>query len=175
MKLAVLGGNTTIGASFVNRATKHGFDVEQLLNYASFDKPKSKKINLTVGSYNNEINIVKCIRGSHAVICMSDFYNDINFDTMLNYVVDSGIKRLIIAETVQLDGKNLDNNLAKKLNKTQVDWTIVKYFEHGEHSALENTIINTKDFMTSIQDSAKFIFNQITDSRYLQSTVLIKN
>lgn len=151
MRLAVLGGNTSASAHFVRHAKHDGFSVSQ----ESGDQ------------------IDTCIRSSHAVICLPDFLlSQTSLAILLESMEQYGVPRLIIANASLMTQYDSYTKIKEQLENSTIDWTLVQTISEAE-DMLERG--SPSDFLVEARDLATFLVNQITDSRYLQTTVLVKS
>lgn len=149
MKLAVLGGGSEASDHFISYAKKQGFSVNFVLA---------------------SDNIENAIANSDAVVCLLDFTLDA---AMIELVRDSmqdyGVRRLVIAScTLDVHQEYIQN----MLKTSGIDWTIVQTIEQAEE-AIDHP--SGADFFIGAKELAKFLVNQITDSRHIQASVLLKN
>lgn len=144
MKLAVLGGDLENSRHFIAYAKRQGYGI----NFAS-SITKAEDV----------------IAESDVVVCLSDFTLDFEKVTQIwNHMQDYGVRRLLITSSTFDDLGYIQD----ALRQSSIDWTIVHTVEQAE------TLIDSPEFLVSAKQLTKFLVDQITDSRHLQSTVLVK-
>ena len=148
MKLAVLGEGSETERQFVIHAKKQGFQVTTITKHSLADVS---------------------ITGNDAVICLSDFLLDQPTLAMIcNDMAENGVRRLVIVGLITTNHEAA----RRELQASGIDWTIVQTLSEAE-AAIDQAA--KTDLFVTAKNLAKFLLNQITDSRYIQTTVLVKN
>lgn len=172
MKVAVLGGESTVGKSFVARATRHGFNVAQLVGDTTRIRAKRKNLHVYYSGYDDR-GIAGCVSDSDVVICMADFI-DLE-QTIEHCLSSSSVKRLIITRSTKSEFDSYFESVRSKLNEARIDWTIIKYVDSDDANHARDASVEAKDIFVAMHDVAKFIVAQVTDSSCLRSTILLRN
>ena len=170
MKVVVLGGESIVGKSFVARATRHGFDVAQLVQNRTGSIRNKKNLKIY---YNNHESIATCVSDSDVVICMADF---VDLEQMIGYCSSSSsVRRLIITRSTTSVSDPYFESVISNLDEAGIDWTIIKYVDNDDAEPTRDLSQDEKDFFVAMHDVAKFIVSQVTDSSFLRSTILLTN
>lgn len=148
MKLRIIGSGGQ-GDSIAKCALKQGFTVSHLL--------------ATECTYESMLD-------ADAVVWLPDESNGIIRDShVINTLKDTGVRRLLVCTAT--DNLSTYDAIYSLLKHTSADWTAVNH--------IDNLTADSKptlhDFIVSAKDVARFIVNQVTDTRYLHTTVLLQN
>lgn len=148
MKLAVLGEGSETERQFVMHAKKQGFQVTAITKQDLAEIP---------------------IAGNDAVVCMPDFLLEQAILAMIcDDMAENGVRRLVIVSPLTTDHQVV----RRELQMSDIDWTIVQTLSEAEAAIDQAT---KTDLFVTAKNLATFLLNQITDSRYIQATVLVKN
>lgn len=146
MKLLAIGVYSETAQHFIQHARKQGFTVEQ------------------VDGVDRDTVYV----GADAIVCLPGHIHDASsLDALCDMVAETDTRRLIIVTTLS------ELALEPALRSIDVDWTVVQTLDQAE--SLVDDQSSSARFLVAAKDLAKFLVNQITDSRYIQATVLVKN
>ncbi|RYX78708.1 hypothetical protein EON76_03255 [bacterium] len=177
MILAVFGSDTGDGLSFINHATRVGFDLRVLTTTTpACKKRQTKNVTFITGEYNPE-DIGRCIKSSDAVIVFADEnMNNKSIDTILDVAEDLSVSRLIVCEDLQHhDDYDTLRLLSRKLSQLSVDWTLIKRARHDIAGALHQIDASLAEETHRHKSFASYIINQVTDSRFIGTTVMVTN
>lgn len=105
-----------------------------------------------------------------AVVWLPDESNGIIRDShVIDILKDTSVRRLLVCTAT--DNLSTYDAINSLLQHTSVDWTAVNHID----SLTTDSKSTLHDFVVSAKDVARFIVSQVTDTRYLHTTVLLQN
>jgi hypothetical protein len=175
MRLAVFGSETEDGVRFVRHATRVGFDVNLLVpadNSSLIQRLRKPK--MIIGAY-DIANITQSVQGCDAVVLLINRLADQDrLELILEALQNESISRLVVCDDTK-DQLNYDefNRLSVSLANYTGDWTVIKRVHLDFDTALKEIDQSLVKRSSGRRSLESFIVDQVTDDRYLGTTVMV--